>query len=104
MSFTASPMQLRILREAVDDYCRDSGSVDHEERLYVAELVSSLFDFGAVSMNDLRRGIEDARGPYAAKRDGTLCAGLNRPFVVGPTPAAGLSAHQWWTFGFAWSR
>jgi len=62
MSFTASPQQLRILKQTVDDYCRDNGIVDSQERLYAAELVSSLFDVGAVSLNDLRRGLEDAMG------------------------------------------
>jgi hypothetical protein len=63
MPFIASPQQLRILKQAVDDYCRDCGIVDGQERLYVAELVSSLFDLGAVSLNDLRRGLEEAMGP-----------------------------------------
>ena len=67
MSFTASPKQLKILRQVVDDYCRDSGIGDDEERLYVAELVSSLFDLGAVSLNDLRRGIEDTMGSVRRK-------------------------------------
>lgn len=62
MSFTASPQQLLILKQAVDDYCRDCGIADGNERLYVAEVVSSLFDLGAVSQNDLRRGLEAAIG------------------------------------------
>lgn len=62
MAFTATPQQLKMLKQAVDDYCRDCGIVDSEERLYVAELVSSLYDLGAISMNDLRRGLEAAMG------------------------------------------
>jgi hypothetical protein len=63
MTFTASPQQLLILKQTVDDYCRDCGIIDGSERLYVAEVVSSLFDLGAVSQNDLRRGLEAAIGP-----------------------------------------
>jgi hypothetical protein len=62
MPFTANPQQLKILKQAVDDYCRDCGVVDGNERLYVAELVSSLFDTGSVSLRDLRRGLENAMG------------------------------------------
>lgn len=67
MSFTATPQQLKILKQAVDDYCRDCGIVDGQERLYVAEVVSSLFDHGAISLNDLRRGLEDAMEPRRRK-------------------------------------
>jgi hypothetical protein len=63
MAFTAIPSQLKILTQAVDDYCRDCAIVDADERLYVAEIVSSLFETGAISMNDLWRGLEDAIGP-----------------------------------------
>jgi|EndMetStandDraft_8_1072994.scaffolds.fasta_scaffold4105370_1 hypothetical protein len=63
MAFNASPSQLKILAQAVDDYCRDCGITDRDERLYVAEVVHSLFEVGAVSMNDLRRGLETAIGP-----------------------------------------
>lgn len=63
MAFTASPQQLRILKEAVDEYCRDCGITDNDERLYVAELAGSLFDVGATSRIDLRRGLEAAMGP-----------------------------------------
>lgn len=62
MSFTASPSQLTILKQAVDDYCRDRGTLDGQERLYVAEVVSSLFDRGVMSLSDLRRGLEDTIG------------------------------------------
>jgi hypothetical protein len=61
--FTATSQQLKILKQAVDDYCRDCGIVDGDERLYVAELVSSLFGVGAVGLSDLRRGLEAAMGP-----------------------------------------
>ena len=63
MPFTANPQQLRILKQAVNDYCHDCGIVDGDERMYVAEVVSSLFDVGAVSLSDLRRGLETAMGP-----------------------------------------
>ena len=63
MPFTATTQQLKILKQAVDDYCRDCGIVDGDERLYVAELVSSLFGVGAVGLTDLRRGLEAAIGP-----------------------------------------
>ncbi len=62
MPFTASLHQLQLIRQAVDDYCRDCGIVDKEERLYVAELASSLFDLGAITAYDLRRGLEDSMG------------------------------------------
>jgi hypothetical protein len=62
MPFTATSQQLKVLKQAVNDYCRDCGIVDGDERLYVAELVSSLFDTGFVSLRDLRRGLESAMG------------------------------------------
>ena len=62
MAFIASPSQLKILKQVVDDYCRDCGIVDGDERLYVAELVSSLFETGALTSSDLRRGLEVAMG------------------------------------------
>jgi hypothetical protein len=62
MAFTANPKQLKLLKQTVDDYCHDCGIVDGDERLYVADLVSSLFDTGAVSLNELRRGLETAMG------------------------------------------
>lgn len=63
MPFTATPQQLKILKQAVNDYCCDCGIVDGDERMYVAELVSSLLEVGAVSLSDLRRGLETAMGP-----------------------------------------
>jgi hypothetical protein len=63
MPFTATPQQLKILKQAVDDYCLDCGIVDGDERLYVADLVSSLFDVGAISSGQIRRGREAAMGP-----------------------------------------
>ena len=63
MARTASPEQLEILRQAVDDYCHDCGIIDRHEKEYVAELASSLFDLGAFTLSDLRRGLEDAIGP-----------------------------------------
>jgi hypothetical protein len=77
MPFIASPQQLIILKQAVDDYCRDCGIVVGQERLYVAELVSSLFDLGAISLNDLRRGLEEAMGP---------CSGVSSP-ASKPSPS-----------------
>jgi hypothetical protein len=63
MSFTASPEQLEILRQAVALYCHDCGIVDEEEQLYLAEMVSALFDLGALGLHDLRQGLDDAIGP-----------------------------------------
>ncbi len=63
MAFTASPKQMELLRQAVDDYCRDRGIVHTEERLHVAELVSTMFDLGFTSIADLRRGLEHSNGP-----------------------------------------
>ena len=63
MAFTANPKQLKLLKQTVDDYCHDCGIVDGDERLYVAELVSSLFGVAAVGLSDLRRGLEAAMGP-----------------------------------------
>jgi len=62
MAFTASPQQMRILKQTVDDYCRDRGILDSQERLHAAEMVSALLELGAISLNDLRRGLEDAMG------------------------------------------
>jgi hypothetical protein len=62
MAFIATPQQLKLLRQAVDDYCRDCGILDADERLYVAELATSLFELGAISQHDLRRGLDDAMG------------------------------------------
>jgi len=63
VTFTATPQQLKLLRQAVDDYCRDCGVFDGDERLYIAELATSLFELGAISLHDLRRGLDDAMGP-----------------------------------------
>lgn len=63
MAFTGTPQQQNLLTQAVDEYCRDSGIEDGDERLYVAELVSALFDLGAISISDLRSGLETAIGP-----------------------------------------
>jgi hypothetical protein len=62
MPFTANPQQLKILKQAVNDYCLDCGIVDADQRLYVAELVSALFNVGAVDQSGLRRGLEAALG------------------------------------------
>jgi hypothetical protein len=62
MAFTSKAAQLNILKQAVDEYCRDCGITNVDERLYVAELASSLFDLGAVTAGDLRRGLETAMG------------------------------------------
>lgn len=62
MAFTATPEQLKFLRRAIDEYCRDGGIVDGDERLYVAEVTTSLFELGSVSPHDLRRGLEIALG------------------------------------------
>lgn len=67
MPFTATPQQIKILRQAIDDYCRDCGIVDAEQRLYVAELASSLFNLGARDAYALRRGLEEAMGRGIAK-------------------------------------
>ncbi len=63
MPFTATAKQMELLRQAVDEYCNDCGIVDGDERLYVAEVAGSLFNLGAISLGDLRRGLEDAIGP-----------------------------------------
>jgi len=51
-----------LLNQAVDEYCQDCGIQDGDERLYVTELVSALFDLGAISISDLRNGLEAAIG------------------------------------------
>jgi hypothetical protein len=56
MAFTASPQQLEFLRQAVDDYCREYGISDADASLYVAELVSLLFEYGRVRHTQLRLG------------------------------------------------
>ncbi len=63
MPFRASPEQLQILTQAVEEYCRDCGIVDDDERIYVAELVSALVELGALDMAHLRQGLDDAIGP-----------------------------------------
>lgn len=63
MPFTASPKQLDLLKQTVDEYCRDCGITGGDQRLYVAELASALFDLGAVTKYDLRRGLEEIMGP-----------------------------------------
>lgn len=65
MPFTISAQQLKLLKKAIDDYCRDCGISDNDEQLYVADLATSLFALGAISQHDLRRGLESAIGPCA---------------------------------------
>lgn len=67
MVFIATPQQLQFLRQAIDDYCRDCGVVDRDERLYVAELATSLLELGAINRQDLRRGLDDAIGPCRSR-------------------------------------
>lgn len=61
MVFTAE--QLHLLKQAVDEYCRDAGIVDKDERQYVVELASALLDFGALELHHLRQGPEETFGP-----------------------------------------
>ncbi|HEY6631921.1 MAG TPA: hypothetical protein VIZ90_10745 [Rhizobiaceae bacterium] len=70
MSFAATPQQMKLLRKAVDDYCRDCGILDDDERLYVAELATSLFQLGAIDQHNLRRGLDDAMGACQPQRSG----------------------------------
>lgn len=63
MAFTASSEQLEMLRQAVESYCIDCGILDEEERLYIAELVGSLYQLGALDLHDIRQGLDDAIGP-----------------------------------------
>lgn len=65
MPFTATPQQLQMLRDAVDAYCFDCGITEDDERLYIAELVSSLFDLGALDLGHIRQGLDEAIGPCA---------------------------------------
>lgn len=62
MAFNGTPQQIKLLRQAVDEYCQDCCIEDYDERLYVTELVSALFDLGALSLSDLRSGLEAAIG------------------------------------------
>ncbi len=62
MAFTEKTQQQKLLTQAVDEYCQDCGIEDGDERLYVIELVSALFDLGALSISDLRSGLETAIG------------------------------------------
>lgn len=62
MPFIATPQQLEFLRQAVDEYCRDCGLTDGDDRLLVAEMASALFDVGVMTLVDLRRGLERAMG------------------------------------------
>ncbi|RLP26334.1 hypothetical protein D8676_11730 [Mesorhizobium sp. YM1C-6-2] len=63
MPLKASPEQLQILTQAVEEYCHDFGITDTDERVYVAELVSALVALGALDLAHLRQGLEDAMGP-----------------------------------------
>ncbi len=63
MAPLSSPSELIALKQAIDDYCRHAGITDADEKLYVAELASSLYDLGAISLDDPQRGLEDAIGP-----------------------------------------
>ena len=63
VAFVASRAQLKTLKQAVDEYCADFGISDAEERLRVAETVSSLFDSGIISPRDIRRRLEKALPP-----------------------------------------
>ncbi|MBL8578568.1 MAG: hypothetical protein JNK47_15190 [Mesorhizobium sp.] len=62
MAFNGTFQQQKLLTQAVDEYCHDCGIEDGDERLYVTELVSALFDLGAISIADLRSGLETAIG------------------------------------------
>lgn len=51
MPFVATPRQMELLKQAVDEYCRDYSVLDGDERLYVAELATSLYpDAASASM------------------------------------------------------
>ena len=63
MAFTANPPQLALLKQAVEDYCRDCGILDCDERLRVAEVASQLLERGIVTLGELQRGLERAIGP-----------------------------------------
>ena len=55
MSFTITAKQLELLKHAVDSYCTECGIHDREERLYIADLATSLLELGAISLHDLQR-------------------------------------------------
>jgi hypothetical protein len=63
MAFNAKPNELMVLAQAVEEYCYDCGIVDRNEHLYVAGIVSLLFDRGASSHDELRRGLDLVIGP-----------------------------------------
>ncbi len=63
MAFTASPEQLHMLRQAVDDYCQKHGVIDENDRMHVAGVASSLFDLGRLNEPDPLRALEEAMGP-----------------------------------------
>jgi hypothetical protein len=55
--------KLAITKEAVDQYCRDCGIDDADEREYVAHLANSLFDIGETSVEKLLAALEYTIGP-----------------------------------------
>lgn len=72
MAFTATSQQIGIMKSAIDDYCRDCSIVSGEQRLQIAELVSSMFDLGIRTPQDLRRGLEQNKGsPHRVARAAT---------------------------------
>ena len=63
----AANSEQSILTLAVEEYCRDCGIVDEQERAYVVQLVRALSDLGATDSEALRGGPEDAMGAAARK-------------------------------------
>ena len=57
-----NPDQLKILRQAVDQYCCDCYIVDEQEQQYVGHLAKTLFDLGEATLNDLLTELERAIG------------------------------------------
>jgi hypothetical protein len=64
MSVTVPTFErLAITQEAVDQYCRDCAIDDADEREYVVQLASSLFDLGETSVEKLLAGLQYTVGP-----------------------------------------
>ena len=72
MARTASPEQLEILRQAVDDYCHDCGIIDREGIRRRTGKVRLRFDLGAFTLATCDEGWKTLSDP-AAVRPNAIC-------------------------------
>lgn len=69
MPFTgvANSEQVRVLSEALEEFCRSRGIDDVAEREYVAQLVLGLFGRGTSTLDGLLAGLDATYGPALRK-------------------------------------